>query len=207
METLISIPFLLPVRQGDSMTAYISIDDYKVWADIKSPNQDSQINQLLEPACLVVQDYIGYTLTLDGNNDPTTPEKVFKYFFKHKNDTEILLPDMDTEISSVALFVKGLPVGTSTLPTLTEDNFHIDELASVLHLETNISSDWGVAVTYTYSNKLTDSIRLATYMLVDYWRNKDFQMVKLQGGQSVTSTPTRVLPKHIESILNASRGM
>lgn len=188
------------------MTAYVVLDDYKTWADIKSPNQDAQINQILEAACDVVQEYIGFKLTIDGSGDATTPEKVFRYQFTHPYDHAVLLPDWNAEISEIKFFVKN-GATAYTIPDITTDNYYVDDMAGVLHLTIPISTSLGIEVKYTYSNPLTESIKLATYMLIDYWRNKDFQMVKLQGGQSVTSTPTRVLPKHIESILNSSRGM
>ena len=189
------------------MTTYVTLSDFKTWADIKSPNHDAQINQLLDTACIVVQDYIGYQLTIDANGDTLTPEKVFKYMFQHPHDCDILLPDFDADISKVELFLKNATASSSVLPEITDANYYVDELAGVLHLNIGISTRLGIAITYTYSNAVDDALKLATYMLIDYWRNKDFQMVKLQGGQSVTSTPTRVLPKHIESIINARRGM
>jgi hypothetical protein len=187
------------------MTTYVDLDGYKTWADMKSPNQDPAITQLLSPACIVVQDYIGFQLTIDAQGGTLAPEKIFKYFFKHRFDQEILLPDWNAQVTALALFMRG--DSSVVLPTLGVDNYYVDDMAGVLRLDVPVSTSIGINITYTYSNALDDAIKLATYMLIDYWRNKDFQMVKLQGGQSVTSTPTRVIPKHIESILNPYRGM
>ncbi len=189
------------------MTTFVQLADFKTWADIKSPNHDTQINQLLGAACSVVQDYIGYNLTIDTDGTTLTPEKVFKYIFKHPHDFDILLPDWNADVTDLELFLLQGTTSTVTLPEITDKDYTVDDTVGVLHLHVPVSNKLGVKITYTYSNPVDDTLRLATYMLIDYWRNKDFQMVKLQGGQSVTSTPTRVLPKHIESILNPYRGM
>jgi hypothetical protein len=186
------------------MTTFIDLEGYKTWANISSPNLDSQITQLLAPSCIVVQDYIGFQLTIDAEGGPLTPEKIFKYHFKHPYDFDILLPDWNAQVTALELFLRNSTV-TIPLPEVTVSDYYVDDLAGVLHLDIPVSDRLGLNVTYTYSNVLDEGIKLATYMLIDYWRNKDFQMVKLQGGQSVTSTPTRVLPKHIESILNSHR--
>jgi hypothetical protein len=186
------------------MTTFIDLEGYKAWAVISSPNLDSQITPLLSPACIVVQDYIGFQLTINADGSALSPEKVFKYYFKHPHDFDILLPDWNAQVTGLELFLRNSTV-TIPLPEVTNSDYYVDELAGVLHLDLPVSDRLGINVTYNYSNVLDESIKLATYMLIDYWRNKDFQMVKLQGGQSITSTPTRVLPKHVESILNAHR--
>lgn len=188
------------------MTEYITMQEYKGWAGLTSPNQDPQIAPLIPAACEAVQEYIGYTINpLDVDGNPISTDKVFRYMFKSRYDNEILLPSWNSKPSAAALVMRHNP--NIVVRTLEDYNYYIDELTGKLTLTTEIQEGLGLAVTYTETNEATDSIKLATYMLIDYWKEQDFQVVKSQSGQSVTSTPVRVLPSHIESLLDSYRGM
>lgn len=191
------------------MTTYVNLDNYKIWADIKSPNQDAKLNQLIAPACEMIQEYLGFNFTIDENTLETVSQrKSYKYLFQHDYDCDILLPDWNTQIVSIELFLKQGDAGSTPLPEVVEGDYYVNETTGVLHMAIPVSDRWGMDITYDNSYDLDSTTVLATYMLIDYWKDKNFEStVSQQSGNFVTRTPVRVLPKHIESMLNAKRGI
>lgn len=184
----------------------ITLEEYKVYATISNIAQDDQINALIPASTEAIQAYLGYVFTDDSDPDVTNP-RVVKSIKLQPYQTEYLLPHTDTDISLVTWRPYG-PYGDSTaeVPSILEDTewFADGEIGMITFIRP-ITRNHFADIEYRTSKTVTEDIKLATLMLVDYWRNKDFRQTITNQGQSVTSTPTRNLPKHVQALLNPHR--
>ncbi|CAM0005133.1 head-tail adaptor [Vibrio phage D239] len=180
--------------------ALITIDEFKTYAGINSPNKDEQINPLLEPATEMIQGYLKIEFTSEDISTPL-PKRVVEKFLTDSLQQEYLLPDMDVDVLSVTLTgIQGRGA-----PELEDGDWFVDTRLGKLTFFVDMSSPYYCDVEYDTTSSPTEAIKLATCMLVNYWLQQDFNSAIAGAGQSVTYTPVRVLPKHIENILNIHR--
>ncbi|CAM0079017.1 head-tail adaptor [Vibrio phage D51] len=181
----------------------ITLEEFKVYASISSPNQDDRINALLEPATEMIEGYLKQTFTSEDLDTPVTASKT-ETFLTRPFEQEYLLDEVDTTIANVSLAgIRG-----NEAPELTADDWFPDtRLGKVTLFYPMTDTIFKITVEYDVTRSPTESIKLAACMLVDYWLQKDFNSAVAQGGQSVTYVPVRTLPKHIENILNNYRTM
>lgn len=182
------------------MTTIITLEEFKAYAGISSPNKDDQINPLLVPATEMVQNYLKIDFTSLDLDTPAV-KRVTEKFLTTENQPEYLLDTYDTEVVSVVL--EGLQGRQA--PELTADDWFADTRIGKITLLFNPSDTYFCVVEYDTTKSPTELVKLAACMLVDYWLQKDFNSAVAASGQSVTYTPVRVLPKHIENILNTYR--
>lgn len=179
----------------------ITLEEYKTYAGISSPNKDAEITVLLEPATEMIEGYLKYTFTSDDMEAPVAVQKT-ETFLTSPFQQEYLLDEVDTTVANVSFAgIQG-----NSAPELTADDWFADtRLGKVTLFYPVDSAVFKCTVEYDVTKTPTESIKLAACMLVDYWNQKDFKSAIAQGGQSVTYTPVRTMPKHIENILNNYR--
>ncbi|BAV81300.1 hypothetical protein [Vibrio phage VCPH] len=190
--------------------AVITLDDYKAWATIKSPNQDTQLTPLVEAASAAVESFLGYKFTTDTSGVDTPKRVTKKYPLAHRFQDEFLLPDMDVSILTISVYSTNHyttinPAVELLMADLDPSEYHVEEDIGLLKIFRRMYEGWGIEVVYDTSKTPDEAVKLATCLLVDYWKDKDFNTTVTQGGQSVSHVSTRVLPKHIEAILNMYR--
>lgn len=188
--------------------AVITLDEYKAWATIKSPNQDDKLTPLVLAASEAVEAFLGYKFTTDDAG-VDTPKRVTKKFpLAHAHQNEFLLPDTDTKILTVGVYSTNHYTTINSavellMADLDESEYHIDEDIGVLQVFRRLYEGWGIEVTYDTSKSPSEAVKLATCLLIDYWKDQDFNSTVTMGSgaPSVTHVSTRVLPKHVEAIL------
>lgn len=188
--------------------AIITLAEYKTWATINSPNQDTRLQQLIDAAAKEIEQYLDYTFTIDELGDTVPVQKTKKIVPRSEFQTEFLLPDTDTSIVSVTPYIvnpTSSSISTDLLAELTEDEYLVEEDIGLLRVFRKLYRGWGLEVVYDTSKTPDEAIKMACFMLVDYWEGNDYKTNITQGGMAVTQTPVRVLPKHIEAILNTYR--
>lgn len=183
------------------MSSIITLEEFKQYAGISSPNKDSQITPLLVPATEMIQAYLKIDFT---SLDLTTivPELKTETFITQESQAEYLLDTWDVEIVDVTL--KG--VGRyGQVRELVEGDWFADTTIGKITFFQELSEKYLCTVQYNTAKNPNEVLKLAACMLTDYWIQQDFRTTTSNNGQSVTHTPVRVLPKHIESILNTYR--
>lgn len=181
------------------MAAIITVEEYKLYAGINSPNQDAKIESLIAPASQTVISYLGYSVTTDTGvpGDPVTTRLLAS---EHQSD--YLLPPFTEEVFDVHYSIRGgdpIEIG--------EGSYFFDSGTAILTLFNTISNNTILSVSHSPSHNLAeDDIKLATTMLVDYWMDKkNFQTAIVNQGQSVKGIAIYNLPQHIEAILSPHR--
>lgn len=188
--------------------AIITLEEYKTWATINSPNQDSRLTPMIEAASIMVEKYLDYSFTIDGAGATVPVQKTKKFVLYHGFQDEFLLPDTDTTIVSITPYIvnpTASSISQAELSPLEEEEYLIEEDIGLLRVFRKLYKGWGLTVVYDTSKTPDEAIKMACCMLVDYWKDSDFKTNMTQGGMAVTQTPVRVLPKHIEAILNTYR--
>lgn len=188
--------------------AIITLDEYKTWATINSPNQDARLAPLVEAASVEIESYLDYKFTIDAQGATVPVQKTKRIVLYDESQFEFLLPDTDTTIVSVTPFIvnpTASSIAMANLEPLTADEFLIEEDIGLLRVYRKLYRGWGLDVVYDTSKTPDEAIKMACCMLIDYWKDSDYKTNITQGGMAVTQTPVRVLPKHIEAILNCYR--
>lgn len=188
--------------------ALVTLAEYKSWATINSPNQDTRLQQLIDAATVEIESYLDYKFTVDELGDTVPVQKTKKIVPHNEFQTEFLLPDTDTAIVSITPFIvnpTASSISTDLLTALTEDEYLVEEDIGLLRIFRRMYRGWGLEVVYDTSKTPDEAIKMACFMLIDYWKDSDYKTNITQGGMAVTQTPVRVLPKHIEAILNGYR--
>lgn len=185
----------------------VTLDEVKRYMKISSPNQDEALTALLEPATEVVEGYLKYKFTSD---DVTTPvsEKRTEKFLLNPYQQDYLLDTTDTDVIYVSWSIPYQNIGSSItvqLPEITDEDYFVDQCLGRITFFRTISQRTICEVEYNTAKTPTEGIKLATMMLISYWQEKEFNQTITNQGQSVTRTPVRTLPKHVESILNLYR--
>tara|TARA_Y100001956_G_C4122832_1_gene188431 strand:+ start:1930 stop:2484 length:555 start_codon:yes stop_codon:yes gene_type:complete len=181
----------------------ITLEEYKTYAGISSPNKDTEINVLLQPATEMIEGYLKYTFTSEDLNTPV-PVRKTEVFLTSPFRQEYLLDEVDTTVANVSF--EGIR-GQGAPDITTEDWFADTRLGKITLFYPLESIIYKCTVEYDVTKTPTESIKLAACMLIDYWNQKDFKSAIAEGGQSVTYTPVRTMPRHIENILNNYRTM
>jgi len=180
----------------------ITLEEYKVYASINSPNLDDQITPLLEPATRVIEGYLGYTFLSD--NVSVIPKKTYR-FRTNKLQQDYVLPDLNTNISFIRLIPLTPSIDEANAIDLTDNDWFCEVDIGVISIFKPLMTLFIAEAEYITSHTAAEDIKLAGLMLVDYWRNKDHQQSITNQGQSVVKAPIRNLPKHVESILAQHR--
>ncbi len=182
--------------------ALITLEEFKAYAGINSPNRDDQINPLLEPSGEMIQGYLKIEFTSEDINTPI-PERRTERFLTAELQPEYLLDEVDVDVLSVTLEgIRG-----AGAPELEEGDWFTDTRLGKITFFVDMTNCYYCNVEYDSTRSLNEAIKLANCMLVNYWLQQDFNSAVAGAGQSVTYTPVRVLPKHIESILNIHRAL
>lgn len=182
--------------------ALITLEEFKNYAGINSPNKDTAIEALLSPASEMVQGYLKYEFTSEDVNTPLPARKIER-FLTSELQPEYLLDHVDVDVISVSLEgIRG-----AGAPELEEGDWFVDTRLGKITFFVDMYNRYYCDVEYDTTSSLSEAVKLACCMLVNYWLQQDFNAAVAGAGQSVTYTPVRVLPKHIESILNIHRAL
>ena len=194
--------------------AIITAAEYKTYATISSTNKDDRIAQLLEPVSLAVEAYLKYKFT-DDTTVFSNPKKT-AIFPIHKFQQEYLLEETDVYVTFVQWQIANPYIGQGSsiveirdqYQELLDNEWFVDTSMGKITFLRPIMQDYFATVEYKTSKTVSEDIKLAALMLLDYWiDNKNFQQTVSSQGQSVSKVSTRNLPKHIEAILNPHRGL
>lgn len=188
--------------------AFITLEEYKTYATISSPNQDNQITALLEPVSQTIEAYLGYTFT-DDSTAVSNPRKR-AVFMIQKFQQEYLLDETDTYISYVQWDVANPYIGygssirqdVSESRILGDNEWFADVRIGKITFLRPISQDYIATIEYKTTKTISEDIKLAALMLLDYWINKkNFNASIVNQGQSTTKVAMKNLPAHIEAII------
>jgi len=179
----------------------ITLEEFKTYAGISSPNKDDEITALLGPSTEMIEGYLKYTFTSDDLASPAV-SRLTETFLTAAFQQEYLLDEVDTFVANVTFAgIRG-----NTAPELTADDWFVDtRLGKVTIFYPIEETTYTCTVEYDVTKTPTESIKLAACMLVDYWLQKEFRSTMSQGGHAVSYVPVRTMPKHVENILNNYR--
>lgn len=183
-------------------TPIITREEYKTYASINSGNSDDQIDALLNPVSLTIENYLGYKFLADA--------EITQRILLRDYQTEYLITNVGAELTGVTL--KALNPTASSISSypneivLTEDDWFFESDIGMLTILASVPSNYQAVISYTITKEISDEIKLAALMLLDYWRDsKNFKTSVTQQGQSVSKVPVGNLPSHIEAIINPIR--
>lgn len=159
----------------------ITLTDYKAFAGISSPNQDSTLEPIIEFVNQFVSDYLGYS--------PIHVEFV-------ESQTLILLPNSQVVAAvGVEELVDGVLQSSVNITGFYQIGFK-------LFLPTSITG----RVTVTLMDSVVNSgVKEACNLLVKHYTKEEYKSQIQSGAEQVQVADPKALPIHIKSILDLYR--
>lgn len=162
----------------------ITLEGYKAYAEINSPNSDNKLTSLVAYANDFIEKYCGTKF------EPTTVvnEKYTVY------GSDVVLKNAPL-ISVEALTSLGLV-------DLAHD---VEVEESILVLDESLLGE-KVLASYTYGYpEMPSAVELAGFELITYFSKREFNKSKSLGGENITYLDPAVIPPHIRAPLDLYR--
>ena len=163
-------------------------DDYRIYAGLKRPEVDPKVQQLIKAANAHVIKYL---------NIETSP--ISKIQVNRNRDTYFLDAIEATSIASVTRMGSTEPVDMGS---------YFLQAPGVLVFTTIPIEGWYTVVTDSDPLAVTDDLKTAVYLLVQYWDKNEYRDSRTFGGETVAFTNQNTgMPKHIRTILELYRNI
>lgn len=177
--------------------AVITLNDYKAYAQINSPNQDAKLTPMVAMVNSFIENYIGYSVGSEKSLQQTvTPQgnEIYLNTFPVASVSKIVIKrfgQADQEIAAEKYYVDRI-------------NGIIEILDPSLKLPTNPRS---IEVQYRAgSSSVASDLKLAALELVMYYDKREFKNSVSSGdGQSVGFQSIKTIPPQVKAILDLHR--
>lgn len=184
--------------------AFITIEDYKKFANLTTTKTDDQLNMLIDTACNIVETYLSRKFA--------GAESIQRYKVG-ENRMKVFLRDYDQTVSEVKIRLNNVDKEEIVL---SEDNgtMFLDDYLGVVEVMTTpempiVPNDSIVTVTASDLTEAPKDVQLATYMLVTYYKEQHYNKdVVSTSSQNVTFAPSpKNLPNYVRALLTPHRMM
>lgn len=159
----------------------ITLADYKTFANITSPNQDSQLSPLVAFVNQFVSDYLGISSSFD------------EYL---ENTNTLLLPSTQSVLSiSGSVYI---------------DNEYYEDLAITNFIQVGFKVIFTKSITgkitITLSDKtINNAVKEACNLLVKHYSKEEYKSQIQSGAEQIQVADVKALPIHIKTILDLYR--
>lgn len=188
------------------MASLITVQEYKDFANVTTTKTDDQLQIMCDTASNIVETYLNRKF--DGA----------AYILREKiseNRYKVFLRDYDNEVGSVMLTLNDSEHNTVILSE-EDGNMYLDDYLGIIEVIPNPNtlpkipdgSIITVSVTNPGAASVPPDVKLATYMLVTYYKENHYNKdtVQSMGGQQVTFAPSpKNLPNYVRAILTPHR--
>lgn len=172
---------------------FLTIEDYKKFIGSKKPDIDETTKQYILSANAAITAYLNY---------PTNTSETISVY---RNRTVYFLENpLITQITSIIRV--GDPIYGPSEPVSPTSYFLQDSGKLVF---TSSLPDGYYIINYNESDfTVTEDLKLAAFMLVQYWEKAEYRDSKSFGGETVGfTTQSTGMPKHIRTILELYRNL
>lgn len=173
------------------MSDLITIDEYKAFASIEGKKTDPQITSLITSCSKLVQDYIGYTVPVDG-----TSEQILRAV---EGSQTYMLESANADISSIFYEPKG---STSKVELKADLDYYVSDTGRLEIFDLIPHRGDRFQITSNTKSEDLEAIKLATMLLVRYYFKEEYNKSAMgAGGQTVTYQTGKNFPPQVRAIL------
>lgn len=170
----------------------ITLDEYKVFANIAGDKLNSEISALIKSASQIVIDFLGY--------DPSSVAMSTYPILLHPGRTVYYLDNPDTKV--ISLSITNMNGDEKGSPSFFQEDSRV-ELFGYTPVQGDIAT---LSTSTTSDGARLESIKLATMLLTKYYYKEEFNKTSVgAGGQTVSYQTGKNFPPHVRAILMQNR--